>query len=425
MANSLLTIDMITKAALKVLHNKLTVIKNCNRQYDASFGVTGAKIGDTLRVRRPVKYSVRSGATVAINDVTESKDTLTIANQKGVDLSLTSFELSLQLDDMIERVLNPAMARLATTIESDLLASVVTYAHNAIGTGGTALTSSTALSSFIGAKSMLDKYIAPIDGRFCVVNPDTEAVLRQNNLSIFNPSDAISNSYTEGVFGRFSGMDFATSNLIPNYVTGSRTNGTVSTTVADATAWAKTGTIVVTGVGATNTVKAGEVFTVAGVYAVNDETKQPLSNLQQFTVVSDATAAAGVVTLTVSPAPLYNSKTADSDAAIKAAAIAFNARFSNISKLPTATDVVTFNGTASSTTPMSLAWQKDAIAFVSADIVMPNGSVETASATKQFDGISMRYVQQYVITTDQYIGRFDVLYGYTTLYPQHVVKIIG
>lgn len=44
MANSILTIDMITRKALEILENNLVITRNVNRQYDDSFAVSGAKL---------------------------------------------------------------------------------------------------------------------------------------------------------------------------------------------------------------------------------------------------------------------------------------------------------------------------------------------------------------------------------------------
>src|SRR5690554_3188097 len=121
MPNTLLTPDMITREALRILHQKLNFIGTINRQYDDSFAKSGAKIGDSLRIRLPNQYTVRSGATLSTQDTTESQVTLQIANQKGVDVNFSSAELTLSLDDFSKRILEPAMAVLAANIEADAM----------------------------------------------------------------------------------------------------------------------------------------------------------------------------------------------------------------------------------------------------------------------------------------------------------------
>ena len=121
MANTLLTPTAVTREALRVLHQKLNFVGTINRSYDDRFAQTGAKIGDSLSIRLPNQYSIRTGATLSSQDVAEQSVTLQVATQKGVDTTFTSDDLSLDLDDFSERILNPAMAVLAANIESDAL----------------------------------------------------------------------------------------------------------------------------------------------------------------------------------------------------------------------------------------------------------------------------------------------------------------
>ena len=77
--------------------------------------------GDTLKIRLPNQYVVRTGPTLSAQDTTESSVPLQIATQKGVDLNFTSSDLTLSLDDFSGRILEPAMAVLAAAIEADAL----------------------------------------------------------------------------------------------------------------------------------------------------------------------------------------------------------------------------------------------------------------------------------------------------------------
>src|SRR5215470_4868712 len=121
MANTILTPTQVTREALRILHQKLRFVGSISRQYDDSYAKKGAKIGDTLKIRLPNQYTVRTGPTLSAQDTTESSVSLQIATQKGVDLNFTSADLTLSLDDFGKRVLNPAMAVLAAAIESDAL----------------------------------------------------------------------------------------------------------------------------------------------------------------------------------------------------------------------------------------------------------------------------------------------------------------
>src|SRR5262245_66354022 len=121
MANSLLTPTAVTREALRILHQKLNFVDSINRQYDDSFAKSGAKIGDTLKIRLPNQYTVRTGATLSAQDTTETSVTLQVATQKGVDLNFTSADLTLSLDDFYKRILQQAMLVLDANIVADAI----------------------------------------------------------------------------------------------------------------------------------------------------------------------------------------------------------------------------------------------------------------------------------------------------------------
>src|SRR5574337_741059 len=110
MANTPLTPTMVTREALRVLHQKSNFLGSINRQYDDQYAKTGAKIGDSLKVRLPNQYSVRTGLPMDVQDVTETSTTIQMATVKGVDLNFTSSELLLSIDDFSKRILDPAMS---------------------------------------------------------------------------------------------------------------------------------------------------------------------------------------------------------------------------------------------------------------------------------------------------------------------------
>jgi ornithine carbamoyltransferase len=87
MANSFLTPSVITKEALAILHQKLNFVGNINTQYDDQYAKTGAKIGNDLKIRLPNEFTVRSGASLSTQDITESSVTMTVDTQKGVDFT--------------------------------------------------------------------------------------------------------------------------------------------------------------------------------------------------------------------------------------------------------------------------------------------------------------------------------------------------
>src|SRR5438093_12700220 len=121
MANTLLTPTAVTREALRILHQKLNFVGSITRDYDDSYAKSGAKIGDTLKIRLPNQYTVRTGRTLTTQDTTENSVSLQIATQKGVDVTFNAAELGLSLDDFSKRILDPAMSVLAANIEADAM----------------------------------------------------------------------------------------------------------------------------------------------------------------------------------------------------------------------------------------------------------------------------------------------------------------
>ena len=402
MANSILTIDMITRKALEILENNLVLTRNVNRAYDDSFAVEGAKIGSTLRIRLPDRALVTDGAALQVQDDNEQFTTLTVSNQKHIGVNFTTAEMTMQLDDFAERVLKPRISQLASSIDADVANSFRSI-YQAVGTPGVTPSTSAVL---LAAQQKLNEAAAVMSPRCATVNPAANAGLVEGMKGLFNPTDTISKQFKNGLMGTgvLGFEEINMSQSIKQFTTGSRNaTGTVGTTV---TAEGST-SIVLAGVGNALTIKAGDIFTVAGVFAVNPQTRESTGSLQQFVVVADTTSSAGgAATVTVSPA-MYTSAHA----------------LATINAFPASGAVTTFVGAASSQYPQNLVYHKDAITFATADLLMPQG-VDMASR-QVHNGISMRIVRQYDINNDRLPCRIDVLYGFAVIRPQMAVRLWG
>lgn len=397
MANSILTPTAVTREALRILHQKLNFVGNIKRDYDDSFAKSGAKIGDSLKIRLPNQYVVRTGATLTTQDTSEISTTLQVATQKGVDLNFTSVDLTLSLDDFAKRILDPAMSVLAANIEADAL-SMVLDVYNNVNNIGSAITFNKALMG----RKVLNDNLAPMDSnRNMLLNTQDNVDLVDALKGLFQDSTAISKQYREGSMGRTGGFDFYENTLMANQQTG---------TAAAATTYTVNGAITVNGtaavtvaVGAT-TFKKGDIFTVVGCNRVHPETKADTGVLQQFVVAADYAGGAG--SLTFSPA-IYTSGGRQN---VVAAGMANGAALAKV-------------GAASAIYKPSLAFHQDAFAFATADLLMPSG-VDFA-AREVMDGISMRIVRQYAINSDTFPTRLDVLYGYKTIRPELACRILS
>jgi len=402
MANSLLTIDMITRKSLAILENNLVLSRNINRQYDDSFAVEGAKIGSSLRIRLPDRVLVTDGAALQTQDDNEQYTTLTVSTQKHVGINFTSAELSMQLDDFADRVLKPRISQLASSIDADV-ANVFASVGNSVGTPGT--TPATALV-MLQAQQKMNEAAAPMSPRYLTVNPAANAALVNGLSGFFNPSDSISRQFKSGMMGEnvLGYEEVNMSQSIKSFTVGSRT-ATGGTTSAAVTTEGAT-TISITGAGASGTVKAGDVFTVAGCFAVNPQTRESTGSLFQFVALADvALNGSGAGTITV--APIYSAAHP----------------LATVLSLPATSSAVVFMGAASTTYPQNIAYHKDAFTLATADLILPQG-VDMASRANH-NGISMRIVRQYDINNDRMPCRVDVLYGYAAIRPQLACRVWG
>ncbi len=400
MSNSILTIDMITRKALEILENNLVITRTVNRQYDDSFAVQGAKIGSTLRIRLPDRALVTDGAALQVQDDNEQFTTLTVSSQKHIGVNFTTAELTMQLDDFAERVLKPRISQLASSIDADVANSFKSI-YQSVGTPGT--TPGTSLVLLQGQQK-LNEAAAVMAPRYSTVNPAANAGLVEGMKGLFNPTNTISRQFKNGLMGEgvLGFEEISMSQSIKQHTTGTRTG---SHTVTSAVTAQGSTTILITGTG-TQTIKQGDVFTVANVYAVNPQTRESTGSLQQFVATADATATGGAYTVSVSPA-MYTSGHA----------------LATIDAFPQASAVVTFLGSASTQYPQNLIYHKDAITFATADLLMPQG-VDMASR-QVHNGISMRIVRQYDINNDRLPCRIDVLYGFSVIRPQMGVRLWG
>jgi len=404
MANSLLTIDMITRKSLEILENNLVISRNVNRQYDDSFAVEGAKIGSTLRIRLPDRALVTDGAALQVQDDNEQYTTLAVTSQKHIGINFTSAELTMQLDDFAERVLKPRISQLAASVDADV-ANAYKSIYSSVGTPGTTPATSLVL---LQANQKLNEYAAPMSPRYATVNPAANAALVEGMKGLFNPTGTISRQFKNGMMGEgILGLDEVNmSQSIVQHTTGSRSttdtilvNGAISTQGAS--------TINLDGGTGSATIAVGDVFTIANVYSVNPQTRQSTGSLQQFTVTATATAAAGAWTSVAISPPIYTSSNA----------------LATVDSFPADNAAVTFVGAASTQYPQNLVYHKDAISLATADLLLPQG-VDMASR-QVHNGISLRIVRQYDINNDRMPCRVDVLYGYSVIRAPMACRIWG
>ncbi|HWC31049.1 MAG TPA: P22 phage major capsid protein family protein [Dehalococcoidia bacterium] len=403
MSNTVLTIDMIAREALRLAHEKATFIGTINRQFDRSWSSEGPT-GNTLRIRVPSEYVRRQGSRVMdVQDSTQVSTSLVVATQDGVDMRFNSQELAQDLDNFSKLHLEPAMATLISGIESDVLAACTKATYNFATNSITNTPSLTAISSLTApgnARTRLNQSLAPKGNRSIQVDSAMMASLVTGTAAYFNPANAISEQFREGLVARTAMADYYENERIWGMTTissvtlsSAKMNGYVSTNGQTS--------LNVTSI--TQTVGIGSVFTLANVYDVHPETKQQYLNLKQFTV----TATTDASTFTFSPA-IYRTGARQNVAG---------------TGTTTSTNAVSFLGTTSATFPTALMYHRDAFTFATAEL--PLMADAQRCVRKTYDGLSLRVWQASDIRNDELLTRIDILYGSAAIRPQWACRVVG
>lgn len=407
MANSILTPTMITREALRILHQKLNFVGNVNRQYDDRFAQSGAKIGTTLNVRMPSKYSVRTGATLSAQDHIERSTPLTVSSQYGVDVSFTTVELTMQLDDFSKRILEPAVAQLAARIESDALTAAYKLVPNYVNATTNAKMT---YAYFQTGGAQLARELSPLSNRTALLNPGSKIEFMDAVKGLFQAQENIRQQYREGLMGRTGGFDVYENTLLPSHTTGTLAGSAVVTgeaiTTTTSNSWVSQTTISVTGATSTTTLKAGDIITMSYHYAAHPESKVNTGKLRTFVVQSDVTltTAANAYAVTVKPGIMTGTGNGYQNVVLSGATVASGA-------------AVTLVGAVGTAFAQDLFFHEDAFVFATADLedVSKYGAW---GARESMDGISMRIARQYAISSDTVPCRIDVLWGFAGLYPE-------
>jgi hypothetical protein len=413
MSNVFKVIDMIAKEGLAIAHEKATFTGTVNRQYDDSFGKSGEKVGGTLRVREPNEYEVRTtGRIMNVQDQNESTQTITLATQYGVDMAFTSDELSLNTDNpsdvarFSKRYIEPAIARLVSKIDGECIATATKGVYNLVGTPGTVVGASGDTTALGLARAKLNQGLAPIDdNRSFQVDSVTMASISNAYKGLFLPENQLKKSFTEGFIGRNAMANFYENERTYNHGVGSDVTGKTHASNAEVT---DGGTTIKFAASSDDVnINAGDVFTVAGVYAAHPETKASLGHLQQFV----ATAAGTTGAIPISPSTILTGAKQNVCSAA-GAALAVTA-FDNAA--------VTFIGTANTSYRNNLMYHRDAFTFVMADLPIMDDAHKCVR--RRYEDMSLRVWMASDILNDQLLCRLDMLWGFKVFRPAWACRI--
>jgi hypothetical protein len=405
-SNTTLTADIIAKEALMILEANLGFLKTIHRAYEEEFDqkVNGYEVGNTVSIRRPADFTIRSGAVVSLQNVIEGKVPLVVDQQKGVDFRFTSEELTLKIGELGERVIKPAITNLVHEVGRDVLSQMYQGFYNWLAVSGANIDS---YADFAVGPQRLDEMCVPMEGRAAVLHPADHWGLLGSQTALFI-QDAARGAYREASLGMIGGVDTYMAQIAPRHTVGTRDDTTPLTDGAAAVnvktydevknTW--TQTLVTDGWDAGATLKAGDVFTIADTYMVNPRTKQATSILQQFVVVSDVTANANPANdteITISPPIITSGPHQTVDAYADGKAIV------NV-------------GAASAIHRQNLFYHKNAMALAVVPMKMPQAV--TGGSRRSYKGLSVRIIPGYDFTNDISSWRLDILYGRKLIDPR-------
>jgi hypothetical protein len=410
MASTLLTPSIIAKEGLMQLDNNLVAANMVYRAYESEFGE--AKIGDTLTIRKPVKYAVRTGAVAQMQDAVEGKVQLKIDTQRGVDLRFPTKDLTLSIDRFSERYLKHPMVALANQVDLDIL-SMHKYVWNWVGTPGQTLSG---YKPFIKGPQRLDEMAVPTPRAACLSPSDFYGMA--SSFTGLYMQDVAKTALEKSKLPMVGNTDCYASQNVINYTVGSHTGTLVISSTASANGVTNTGVttylaakdtnqtaILVDGLTAGATLNQGDVFTVAGVYAVNPVTRQVLPYLQQFVVNALVTGTGTADAVTISPA------------------IIVSGQYQTVSAAPAQNAAITFMGDPGASYPQNLVFHENAFALCMVPMELPEGAVK--KARQSYKGLSIRVICDYDIVNDINMWRLDILYGVKPIYPDLATRLSG
>lgn len=398
--NVLLTSTLITKESMRVLENNLTAGHCVNRQFDDKFAVEGAKVGQIVNARKPIKVIGRTGQAAQIEGITETSVPVPLTTQAGVDIEISQADLLLSIDDFGDRILKPCIASIANRMDADICA-LATAVANMEGTPGT---TPNAILTYLLAGVDLDNNATPMDNdRHLILTPIAQAYIIDALKGLFQQASAIAQQYIKGQMGTAVGFHWYMDQNATTYTVG--TQGGVPLVVGAN----QTGNTLITNgwtAAALQRLNIGDVFTLAGVHSVNPQSRQSTGILMRFTVsVPGSSDGAGNMTITFQP-PLIPSgqyQTVDTTAAGGAA--------------------ITVFGASATQSPQNLAFHRDAFTLVTADLPEPRGVDMAGRLSDKQLGVSILFVRAYDVFSGQLISRLDLLYGTAVLRQELAARI--
>lgn len=409
MSNTNILIERLAKTSLALLKNEMVMVPLATRDYEDEF----VSPGDTVSVRRPVDFTVRTGETASVQDITRGKVQVVVDTVKGVDMQFGGKELALEVPDMIRALdLDNAMARVAQAIDADLHGELYRNTWNWVGTPGNAIAN---YAAFMRGPQRLTEYAVAGNNRSALLSPGDYTGLITANAALTAQQQAATDALRKGTVGILGGVDTYQTQMIRTHTVGTKAgtpliNGVSQGVVAySAVKDTYQSSIITDGWTAGSAVlKQGDVFTINGVNGVNPADKTLTQTyLQQFVVKADVTAdGSGNATIICSP-PLITS-----------------GAYQTVNAAPADNAAITVLGTASTGYGQNLVFQKGAVTLVVRPMAKIDAQYE-AYATDKDLGLSLKVTRDGDILNNKSITRIDILYGKKAMRPEFCTRMSG
>jgi hypothetical protein len=395
----------MAKEFLRHFENSNAFSKYVNKRYSPEYTKVDFRPGTTISIPKPARFTAVSGATATFPDLAEESVNLTVA-QWNTSFAPTSVEMTTAVskDQFSERYLKGMAIALASQVDKDGLALVSTSVSNAAGTPGV---TPTALLTYLTAKAIALEHGMPVDDQLaCIVSPAAEAAIIDTLKGVFHSTNEIEKQYKEGKMGLAIGAKWSMDQLV-----AARTVGTLGGTPLVDGASQTGGTINLKGwtFTITNVLRAGDILTFAGVYAVNPVTKLSTGRLQQFVVTAAANSSGAGLTPAVAISP----------------SIITSGSTQTVTASPADGAAVTVLGTTAAAAVSNVIFHKDAFTLASIPMQTYGGLDKSAVEYDPDTGIAVRITQGMDVTNDKLLVRADVLYGWAATRPEWAARIEG
>ncbi len=402
--NTVITPTWVSKDTAMFWKNYIRLIAQAGRGYGKEWQnlPEGAKIGYTIQQRVPTAPVVNEGQALQQQPYINQTVPISLTHQLQSACGWSTADDTVAIDEVQDRWTRPAGKSMAAKCDVLFGQEVYKSVYMTIGTPGSRITDNQTYTDGVARLANMG-----VDDLCAVLDPKAMSAIVAPNFAIFNLPGGARNWKS----GQFSGENFGIDEWYQDPYMPAHTTGTFTSSTPVTTAAGLTGSTITTSGWGTYALKAGDTFTIAGVNFVNQVSKSDTGDLAEFTLSVDV-AGSSTATLTFSPPIILSGPLQTVTAAgASGAAITFKG----------ATSAVT--GTLATTVSrQSLIFNSSAFAFVNAPLARKLAGAETGQIRDADAKVSMRYVEQYNIQTDQEPRRIDMLVGNAAVQPYYAMR---